>query len=115
MNSLKVSFDGCRFLALPFVFKVVNDGLGRSMVMSASEFTAIFVHWLLPNRSRDVQWSAARTLSPYTVAVVAKLRVLAPYAAMLVLPGGSLIALLLWLYRRQRKAPFLRGWSVHPD
>jgi hypothetical protein len=46
-------------------------------------------------------------LRPYTAAVVAKLRVLAPYAAMLVLPGGSLMALLLWLYRRQRKAPFL--------
>jgi len=46
----------------------------------------------------------ALKLSAYTVAVVAKLRVLAPYAVIeLVLPGGSLIALLLWLYRRQRK------------
>jgi hypothetical protein len=35
------------------------------------------------------------------VAAVAKLRVLAPYAVIeLVLPGGSLMALLLWLYRR---------------
>jgi len=76
-------------------------------MMSASESKAIFAHGLLANASRDVQWSAARTLSPYTVAVVAKLRVLAPYAAMLVLPGGSLMALLLWFYRRQRKAPFL--------
>jgi hypothetical protein len=77
------------------------------MMMSAGESTTIFTHRLSANASRDVQWSAARTLNPYTVAVVAKLRVLAPYAAMLVLPGGSLMALLLWLYRRQRKAPSL--------
>jgi hypothetical protein len=37
--------------------------------------------------------------------VAAKLRNLAPYAAIeLVLPGGSLIALLLWFYRRRQKA-----------
>jgi hypothetical protein len=107
MNLLKVTFGGCRFLALPFVFRVVNDGAGRSMMMSAGESTTIFTHRLLANGGRDVLWSAARTLSSYTVAVVAKLRVLAPYAAMLVLPGGSLMALLLWLYRRQRKAPSL--------
>jgi hypothetical protein len=35
-----------------------------------------------------------------------KLRELAPYALIeLVLPGGSLMALLLWLYRRQKNAP----------
>jgi hypothetical protein len=44
-------------------------------------------------------------LSGHAAAVVAKLRHLAPYAAMeLVLPGGSLMALMLWLYRRQKKA-----------
>lgn len=33
------------------------------------------------------------------------LRQLAPYAAIeLLLPGGSLIALVLWLYRRHKKA-----------
>jgi hypothetical protein len=38
------------------------------------------------------------------VAVIARLREIAPYAALeLVLPGGSLMALLLWLYRRQKK------------
>jgi hypothetical protein len=36
----------------------------------------------------------------------AQARNLAPYAVLeLVLPGGSLLALLLWLYRRQKKAP----------
>jgi hypothetical protein len=40
------------------------------------------------------------------MAVVGKLRDLAPYALMeLVLPGGSLMAVLLWLYRRRKKAP----------
>jgi hypothetical protein len=41
-------------------------------------------------------------------AVVAKLRDLAPYAVIeLVLPGGSLMALLLWLYRRRKRFPSL--------
>jgi hypothetical protein len=35
-----------------------------------------------------IEWLAGRT------------REFGPYFAMLVLPGGSLIALLLWLYRR---------------
>ena len=44
-----------------------------------------------------------RKLSGQTLAVAAKLRQLAPYAAIeLVLPGGSLMAVLLWLYRRQK-------------
>jgi hypothetical protein len=48
---------------------------------------------------------APRSLRDYVAAVVGRLRVLAPYAALeLVLPGGSLLAILLWLYRRQKKA-----------
>jgi hypothetical protein len=40
------------------------------------------------------------------LALLAKLREFAPYALMeLVLPGGSVMALLLWFYRRQKKAP----------
>jgi hypothetical protein len=36
--------------------------------------------------------------------LVSKLKDLAPYAALeLVMPGGSVMALLLWLYRRQKK------------
>jgi hypothetical protein len=39
----------------------------------------------------------------HLAAAAAKLRNLAPYAAMeLILPGGSLMALLFWLYRRQK-------------
>jgi hypothetical protein len=45
------------------------------------------------------------------MAVVGRLRDLAPYALMeLILPGGSLMAVLLWLYRRQKKAP---GFATH--
>ena len=39
----------------------------------------------------------------HAAAAAAKLRSLAPYAAMeLILPGGSLMALLFWLYRRHK-------------
>ena len=38
------------------------------------------------------------------ISLIAKLRILAPYAMIeLILPGGSLLALLLWLYRRHKK------------
>jgi hypothetical protein len=53
---------------------------------------------------------ARRNLSVYAAAVVAKLKDLAPYAVIvLVVPGGSLMALLLWLYRQQKGIP------VFPD
>jgi hypothetical protein len=56
-----------------------------------------------------------RTWSARAAAVVAKLREFAPYAAMeLVLPGGSLMALGLWLYRRQRKASLLPRTTASP-
>jgi hypothetical protein len=49
-----------------------------------------------------------RKLETYAIAVAAKLRVLAPYAAIeLIVPGGSVMALLLWFYRRQKKLPGL--------
>jgi hypothetical protein len=45
--------------------------------------------------------------------LVAKIKDLAPYAALeLVMPGGSVMALLLWLYRRQKKGAAL---SNSPD
>jgi hypothetical protein len=37
--------------------------------------------------------------------LMTKLKDLAPYAALeLIMPGGSVMALLLWLYRRRRSA-----------
>jgi len=45
--------------------------------------------------------------------ILAKLRELAPYALIeLILPGGSLMALLLWLYRRQRKAAVFQNDEI---
>lgn len=39
----------------------------------------------------------------YAAAVIVRLRALAPYALIeLILPGGSVMALLLWLYRRRK-------------
>jgi hypothetical protein len=49
--------------------------------------------------------SARSTLVSWAARGLALVRSLGPYAAIeLLLPGGSVLALLLWLYRRQRKA-----------
>ena len=49
-----------------------------------------------------------------TKAIMSKLVDLAPYALIeLVLPGGSVMALLLWLYRRQKKIPVFATHEVH--
>jgi hypothetical protein len=89
-----------------FVFKVVNGSL-------ASNVMSIFPMSMF--RSRLVQiWHGLgprtpmpRNLSAWA-AVAAALKDLAPYAAMeLLLPGGSLMALTLWLYRRQKRVPAL--------
>lgn len=46
----------------------------------------------------------ALKLRAHTAVVVSRIRAVAPYALMeLVLPGGSVMALLLWFYRRQTK------------
>jgi hypothetical protein len=77
-------------------------------MISASEPTATLSSWLVFSPSRDAQRSTARhRSSAYWEAVVAKLRDLAPYSAILIVPGGSLMVLLLWLYRRQKRAAFL--------
>ena len=72
--------------------------------MSSIESRSIFNAGPAGNCGRDVlSTPALRKLSGYAAVVVAKLRELAPYAAIeLVLPGGSVIALLLWFYRYQR-------------
>jgi hypothetical protein len=80
-------------------------------MMSSMESASTLDARLGPNCSRYARcMPAPRKLSAYAAAIVGKLRNLAPYAVMeLVLPGGSLMALLLWLYRRQKKVP------VFPD
>jgi len=76
-------------------------------MMSSTKSTSIFNTRLGVNRRRYARYiPAPHKLSAHASAIVAKLRSLAPYALMeLVLPGGSLMAVLLWLYRRQRKVP----------
>jgi hypothetical protein len=54
--------------------------------------------------SRLISGLAAR-VAPALARGLTALRALAPYAAIeLLLPGGSLVALVLWLYRRYKKA-----------
>jgi hypothetical protein len=63
---------------------------------------------LVCNRSRDARCrTALRKLSAYMAFINEDLRALAPYAAMVALPGGSLMALLLWLSHQHRQ--WLRG------
>jgi len=74
------------------------------MMMSAIESMSPF------NARRT---AVAPKLGAYTAAVVAKLRAVAPYALLeLILPGGSVLALLLWLYRRQRKVPVFASQEI---
>jgi hypothetical protein len=74
-------------------------------MMSAIESTPTLSSWRVFDLSRDAQHGrASRTWRGHRAAVVAKLREFAPYVAILVLPGGSVMALLLWFERRQRKA-----------
>ncbi len=84
--------------------RLVTASLESRTMMSLMEFTSILSAWLVHNRKHPV-WSASalRKPSAYVACVVSKLRKLAPYAAIeLLLPGGSMIALLLWFYRRQK-------------
>jgi hypothetical protein len=53
---------------------------------------------------RDARWTLAlRNWGGYVAVVIVRFKALAPYALIeLVLPGGSVMALLLWLYRRRK-------------
>jgi len=51
-----------------------------------------------------------RKLNGHALIVAMKLREFAPYAAIeLILPGGSLMALMLWLYRRKKRFSFFEA------
>lgn len=53
---------------------------------------------------RVPRWThALRNCGLYAEAAIVRLKVLAPYALIeLILPGGSVMALLLWLYRQRK-------------
>jgi hypothetical protein len=59
---------------------------------------------------RDARWTyALRDWGVYAAAAFVRLKKLAPYALIeLILPGGSLMALLLWLYRRRKNGAGFR-------
>jgi len=49
-----------------------------------------------------------RTLGAWAAVVFARIKEFAPYAMMeLLLPGGSMVALTVWFYRRRRRVPTL--------
>lgn len=59
------------------------------------------------NTRRRAKLAAGATGSNAMARAVGLLRSIGPYAALeLVLPGGSLLALLLWLYRHRSAAVF---------
>jgi hypothetical protein len=54
-----------------------------------------------------------RTLGAWTTMIFARLKDLAPYALIeLLLPGGSVLALTLWFYRRRKGLPALSEAKV---
>jgi hypothetical protein len=68
--------------------------------------SSIWLQWLRGQGRPHLQAKRPLKLGAFALVMVAKLRGFAPYAAIeLVLPGGSVIALLLWLYRRRRNVP----------
>ena len=57
--------------------------------------------------------SILKDLGRRAVAVIVGLRALAPYALIeLILPGGSVMALLLWLYGRRKSRVGCGRWPV---
>ena len=112
-TGLNISLRQCRFSEPAFVLKIRNVNLA-SRTMSYSTESILNGSRLVSTCNRHTGSGVAwRRPSGYLAAIVAKIRDLAPYAAIeLVLPGGSLIALLLWAYRRRQKAdgPGSPGW-----
>lgn len=90
----------CRLGDFWFVFKLVNDDARPTMTSPIQSVPDCGCwRWAPP-------W---RKLAAYAVAAATKLKDFAPYALLeLVLPGGSLMALLLWLYRRHGAAVLSR-------
>jgi hypothetical protein len=66
------------------------------------------IPWVKPTTVKGAQRPVPEKFDGWRERIVRFLRVLGPYAAIeLLLPGGSLIALLFWLYQSQRKRAWL--------
>jgi hypothetical protein len=83
-------------------------------MMSAINSTlALIARLALNGRRYERRMLAALRERTFAAAVVRRLKDLAPYALIeLILPGGSVMALLLWLYRRQKQKP---GFAAHDE
>jgi hypothetical protein len=85
-------------------------------MMSASESTPTLLSWLVFNPSRDMQPGRVRRMRrDDRGSIAARLRELAPYAAILLIPGGSLMALLLWVYRRKKNPSLVATYIVRDE
>ena len=82
-------------------------------MMSPANFTSI-LKGAKVRIWRDTRWTLAlRNLSGYAAVAIVRFKALAPYALIeLVLPGGSVMALLLWLYRRRKSGV---GFGQFPE
>jgi hypothetical protein len=101
-------------LSRAFRLKYINNCFARSNAMLGN-LHSIVKDALAPMARCIGQWPLGnRTLRDWAPIVFATLKELGPYAMLeLLLPGGSVLALTLWLYRRRRKAPAIaRSLSV---
>ncbi|MGA2188227.1 MAG: hypothetical protein ABSH33_06830 [Steroidobacteraceae bacterium] len=80
---------------------------------SSMESAAAFNSRLVFSRGAPCR-AAPRSLGAHLVRVLAHLRGLAPFA-MIALPGGALMALLWWLYRRRASRLLGRGSKLNLD
>jgi hypothetical protein len=79
--------------------------------MSAANYMSILKDRVIMGAAR---WTVRLcNWRPSAAVVMVQLKALAPYALIeLVLPGGSVMALLLWLYRRRKNAVDFGGFPV---
>jgi hypothetical protein len=79
-------------------------GMRKLLAVNSNLFSGAAVAiQILSDRLPGARLAKRWQLIASVTAVLAKLRILAPYAAIeLILPGGSILALLLWFYRRQK-------------
>jgi hypothetical protein len=91
-----------------FVYITETNRLPRKAMMPAMS-RSIFTATLAPIWERIVRSPVGkRTLGEWTTMILARVKDLAPYAVIeLLLPGGSVVALSLWLYRRRKRPPAL--------
>lgn len=73
----------------------------------SSTYNTIFQAGFVPVWRSIGRWRlGTRTLGDWTAVAVATLKNVAPYALLeLLLPGGSVVALTLWFYRRRKRLP----------